>query len=167
MIHVLQGRRSTRSKGGHPRTPREVIREAIHALRGRRSTHSKGGHPSALREVIHALRERLSTRSVRGDPRAARESDGRGGRRRGRGTGGQNGSQADANALRHPRPSADDTTANQTTTSHRWCSRAGRESYDGKANDDEGSPRLQPRHGDTVALATQASNFPSPSQSHG
>ena len=45
-------------------------------------------------------------------------------------TGGQNGPQADTDALRHPRhsatvlrPSADDTTANQTTTIHRWCDR--------------------------------------------
>jgi hypothetical protein len=38
----------------------------------------------------------------------------------------------------------DDTTANQTTTSHSWCGRSGRESHDCKANDDEGSPRLQP-----------------------
>jgi len=52
--------------------------------------------------------------------------------RRGRGMGGQNGPQADADVLRHPRhsatakrQSADDTTANQTTTSHRWCCRAG------------------------------------------
>ncbi len=30
-------------------------------------------------------------------------------------------------------------TVNQITTSHRWCGRAGRESHDGKANDDEGS----------------------------
>jgi hypothetical protein len=64
---------------------------------------------------------------------------GRGGRRPGRGTGGQNRPQTDADALRHPclrltakRPSADDTTANQTTTRHRWCSRAGRESHDSK-----------------------------------
>ena len=63
------------------------------------------------------------------------------------------GTQADADALRHPRPSADDTTANQTTTSHRWCGRAGRERHDGKANDDEGSPRLQPTaHIRTLAL---------------
>jgi len=76
---------------------------------------------------------------------------GRGSRRRGRDTGDQNGPQADADALRHPHhsatalsPSADDTTANQTATSHRWCGRAGRESYDGNANDDKGSPRLHP-----------------------
>ena len=41
----------------------------------------------------------------------------------------------------------------QRTTSHRWCGRAGRESHDGKANDDEGSPRLQPpAHIRTLAL---------------
>ena len=39
--------------------------------------------------------------------------------------------------------SADDTTANQTTTRHSWFSRAGLQSHDGKANDDEGTPRLQ------------------------
>ena len=44
--------------------------------------------------------------------------------------GGQNGPQADTDV--------------QTTTSHRWCGRVGRESHDGKANDVEGSPRLQP-----------------------
>ena len=65
--------------------------------------------------------------------------------------GGQNGPQADTDVQRHPRhsataerPSADDTTANQTTTSYRQCSRVGRESHVCKANDDEGSPRLQP-----------------------
>jgi hypothetical protein len=57
---------------------------------------------------------------------------GRGSRTRGRGTGGQNGPQVNADALRHPRPAA-------TTASHTWCSRAGRESHDGKTNDDEGS----------------------------
>jgi hypothetical protein len=30
------------------------------------------------------------------------------------------------------------------TTSHGRCGRAGLESYDGKANNDEGSPRVQP-----------------------
>jgi hypothetical protein len=33
---------------------------------------------------------------------------------------------------------------NQTTTSHRRCSRAGLERHDGKADDDEDSPRVQP-----------------------
>ena len=33
-MQLLRGRRPTRSEGGHPRVPREVI----HALRGRRST---------------------------------------------------------------------------------------------------------------------------------
>jgi hypothetical protein len=52
--------------------------------------------------------------------------------------------------LRRGRPL---TTINQTTTSHRWCGRAGRESHDGKANDDEGSPKLQPpAHIRTLAM---------------
>ena len=70
--------------------------------------------------------------------------------RRGRGMGGQNGPQADADVQGHPRhsataqrQSADDTTANQTTTSHSWCGRTGLESHYSKANKDEGSPRLQ------------------------
>ena len=49
------------------------------------------------------------------------------------------------------RPSADDTTANQTTTSHCWCGRSGLESHDCKANDDEGSPR-PPAHIRTLVM---------------
>jgi len=81
---------------------------------------------------------------------AAAAAGGRGSSRRGRGMGGLNGPQTDADVLRHPRRSAtaerqsDDTTANQTTTSHRRYGRAGRENHDGKANEVEGSPRLQP-----------------------
>ena len=65
--------------------------------------------------------------------------------------GGQNGPQTYADVLRHPqhsatayRLSADDTTSNQTTTSHCWFGRSGREGHNCKANKDEGSPRLQP-----------------------
>jgi hypothetical protein len=46
--------------------------------------------------------------------------------------------------LRRGSPLTTHTTANQTTTSHCLCGRSGRESHDSKANDDEGSPRLQP-----------------------
>jgi hypothetical protein len=70
--------------------------------------------------------------------------------RKGRGTGGQDGPQAYADVLQQPnhsstvqRPSADNTTVNQTTTSHRCCGRDGRESHDCMANNNEGSPRLQ------------------------
>jgi hypothetical protein len=42
----------------------------------------------------------------------------------------------------------------KTTTSHRLCGRAGRESHDSKANDDKGIPRLQPpAHIRTLALS--------------
>jgi len=65
--------------------------------------------------------------------------------------GGQNGPQADTDVQQHPlhiataqSPSTDNTTSNQTTTSHCWCGRVGLESQDCKANYDEGSPRLQP-----------------------
>jgi hypothetical protein len=71
--------------------------------------------------------------------------------------GGQNGPQADTDAMRHPRhsetaqsQSADDTTANQTTqpTTVGVVDR-----HDGKANDDEGSPRMQPpAHIRTLAM---------------
>jgi hypothetical protein len=64
---------------------------------------------------------------------------------------GQNWPQADTDVPRHPRhiatvlrQSTDYTTANQTTTSHHWCGRAGPESHDSKARDNEGSPRVQP-----------------------
>jgi hypothetical protein len=63
-----------------------------------------------------------------------------------------------------------DTTANQTTTttSHRWCGRAGRESHDGKANDDEGSastPARGPPRPPTPRPSPQRP--PPPSQSQG
>jgi hypothetical protein len=76
---------------------------------------------------------------------------GRGSSRRGRGMGGQNGPQADADVLRHPRhsatalrQSADDTTTNQTTTSHRRCGRAGRESHDAMQTTTRAAPGPRP-----------------------
>ena len=51
------------------------------------------------------------------------------------------------NTVTVERQSVDYTTANQTTTSHSWCCRAGLESHDSKSNNNEGSPRLKhPTH---------------------
>jgi hypothetical protein len=65
--------------------------------------------------------------------------------------GSQNGPQADADTMRHPRhsatayrQSADETTANPLTTSHHWCGRTGRESHDCKQQ--QGQPQVAAPH---------------------